>query len=185
MDNLAQRDPNGTAPPLGASPRRLLRAFGASPALRAPARHPQGLRPSAFGLTPYRGPQRGPDSAPGRGSTAQAKNKPHRCATAARFGKKRQVAACALNKPPGCATLSYPPRPFPLGRGASRPLSSRVQGDGLAALKPPTPMTRASIVPAASRAGASPLKSSPVQTRFARLAAASGFTLDPSSTQKP
>ena len=29
------------------------------------------------------------------------------------------------------------------------------------------------------------LKSSPVQTRFARLAAASGFTLDPSSTQKP
>ena len=44
-------------PPLGATPRRLLRAFGASPALCAPPRHPHGLRPSAFGLTPYQAPK--------------------------------------------------------------------------------------------------------------------------------
>ncbi len=31
------------APPLGASPRRLLRAYGAPPALRAPTRHPQSV----------------------------------------------------------------------------------------------------------------------------------------------
>jgi hypothetical protein len=33
----------------------------------------------------------------------------------------------ATNRPPRFATLSHPPRPFPLGRGASRPLSSGVQ----------------------------------------------------------
>jgi len=32
-----------------------------------------------------------------------------------------------VEQPLRCATLSHPPRPFPLGRGASRPLSSRVQ----------------------------------------------------------
>ena len=41
--------------------------------------------------------------------------------------KKGQATARALNKPPWCTTLSHPPRPFPLGRGASRPLSSGVQ----------------------------------------------------------
>ena len=77
------------------------------------------------------------------------------------------------------------PPPLPAGKGSESPSVVKGAGGRPAALKPPTPMTRASIVPAASRAGASPLKSSPVQPRCARLAAASGFTLDPSSTQKP
>ena len=40
---------------------------------------------------------------------------------------RRTTTTRATNKPPKFATLSHPPRPFPLGRGASRPLSSGVQ----------------------------------------------------------
>lgn len=99
--------------------------------------------------------------------------------------KKRQATASALNNRPGTRRSPIPPPPLPAGKGSESPSVVMGAGGRPAALKPPTPMTRASIVPAASRAGASPLKSSPVQTRCARLAAASGFTLDPSSTKKP
>ena len=55
-----------------------------------------------------------------------------RTPTAVRQGRENQLSKKAgdgqrVEQPPRYATLSHPPRPFPLGRGASRPLSSGVQ----------------------------------------------------------
>ena len=51
-------------PPLGATPRRLLRASRSARAYGAPTRHPQGLCPSAFGLTPFNRPPKGAKQIP-------------------------------------------------------------------------------------------------------------------------
>lgn len=54
-------------PPLGATPRRLLRRSAPSPAAsRLPTRHPQGLRPSRYALTPHVPPRGGKFSPPRR-----------------------------------------------------------------------------------------------------------------------
>ncbi|HEY8096996.1 MAG TPA: hypothetical protein VIE65_13015 [Methylobacter sp.] len=45
--------PDTKAPPLGATPRQLLRPYGLRPRYALPARHPQGLCPSRLALTPY------------------------------------------------------------------------------------------------------------------------------------
>ncbi len=149
------------------------------PRFALPTRHPQGLRPSAFGLTPY---IEAPAS--GGGIVPPVAAPPPRLRTPAEVGQgqktvfqKKTGDGQRVEQPPRCATLSHPPRPFPLGRGASRPLSSRVQGGRPAALKPPTPMTRASIVPAASRAGLRP----EILTRsvLASLRSACGFRFHP------
>ena len=50
---------------LGLRPAGSLRPFRPTPrAYGAPTRHPQGLRPSASGLTPHRGPRRGHSKPP-------------------------------------------------------------------------------------------------------------------------
>ena len=54
-------------PPLGATPRRLLRASRSARTYGAPTRHPQGLRPSAFGLTPFNRPPEGAEQSPPSG----------------------------------------------------------------------------------------------------------------------
>ena len=51
-------------PPLGATPRRLLRASRSARAYGAPTRHPQGLCPSALGLTPINRPPEGAEQNP-------------------------------------------------------------------------------------------------------------------------
>ncbi len=123
---------------------------------------------------------------PGRSATAQAPNTGSGTPPKQKTGFQEKTGdGQRVEQPPRCADALPSPPPLPAGKGSESPSVVKGAGGRPAALKPPTPMTRASIVPAASRAGAAPLKSSPVQTRCARLAAASGFTLDPSSTQKP
>lgn len=153
-----QRSPNETAPPLGASPRRLLRAFGASPALRAPLPASPGATP--LGLRPhpiYRGPRkRGLNSAPGRGSTAQATNTGSGWPRSENRLSKKTGDGPRVEQPAQvCNALPSPP-PLPAGKGSESPSVVKGAGGRPAALKPPTPMTRASIVPAASRAGLRP-----------------------------
>jgi len=97
------------------------------PRFALPPGIPRGYAPRPSASPRYRGPQRGPNSAPGHGTAAQTKNRPHWYTTAVRSLRKGQASTRALNKPPRYATLSHPPRPFPLGRGASRPLSSGEQ----------------------------------------------------------
>ena len=73
VENSTGSGARKAAPPLGASPRRL-DAFGVPP-----TRHPQGLRPSAFGLTPKSCPPEGGDLAPpGRYATVFALECPRR-----------------------------------------------------------------------------------------------------------
>lgn len=123
----------------GLRPRRLLRPFGPSPAPSAlPPGIPQGFRfaaPLALRAHPPIVPPGGGRMAPRWCSTTLARNKPHWCTTAARSSRK-PCNGRALNKRRGAATLSHPPRPFPLGRGASRPLSSGLQGIRPAAFFP-------------------------------------------------
>jgi hypothetical protein len=93
---------------LGLRPRQLLRATCGPPhALRAPTLHPPGV---SLRCTPRAS----------RSPTNRAPPEGGRWPPLHHYPR-------ATNKPPKFTALSHPPLPFPLGRGASRPLSSDVQ----------------------------------------------------------
>ena len=148
-------------------PRRLL---GATPppaptgrkrpsarASRSRPASPRGfasLHPSRYALTRKSSPPKGGRWPPRRATTARASNK-H-----ARY-----------------ATLSHPPRPFPLGRGASRPLSSGVQAARrFACFSCPLPVSVGSFQ--GHQGFASP-RSSPVRYSGFALRSACGFRSSP------
>ena len=119
------------APPLGGyAPAGSLRPQAAY----APAaggvlhtRHPPGLSPSRYALTRISRPPKGAGWCPRSRHHRPGQEPPASIRHRHKVFKKGQATARGLDKPPWFATLSHPPRPFPLGRGASRPLSSGVQ----------------------------------------------------------
>ena len=127
----------------GLARKKLRRLLGATPppaptgrkrpsarASRSLPASPRGfatLHPSRYALTRISRPPKGAGWCPRSRHHRPGQEPPASIRHRHKVFKKGQATARGLDKPPWFATLSHPPRPFPLGRGASRPLSSGVQ----------------------------------------------------------
>ena len=170
---------------LGASPPPA--PPGLRPSARASRSHPASprgfasLHPSRFALTRISRPPKGAGWCPLAQHHRPGQKPPESVHHRRKVFKKGQATACDLNKPPWCATLSHPPRPFPLGRGASRPLSSGVQAARrFACFSCPLPGQRWDV-PRASRVRFA-LRGGPCPRLRLRAAPATPTALDPLST---
>ena len=171
-------------------PRRLLGATPPPaptgrkrPSARASRSHPASprsfasLHPSRYALTRISRPPKGAGWCPRSRHHRPGQEPPASIRHRHKVFKKGQATARGIDKPPWFATLSHPPRPVPLGRGASRPLSSGVQAARrFACFSCPLPVSVGSFQ--GHQGFASP-RSSPVRCSGFALRSACGFRSSP------